>query len=412
MNFVESIPHDFIESMPHNFFQVFPHNFDAAALPVFVCDAFIALAIIGCLFTVLAGLCVVRFPNPKLRGVSEAPAVTVLKPLHGFEPGIGGLIAAFCRQNYPAPIQIVCGAQRPDSPAVTAVRGIEPDFPDVKIDVAIEPRSRGANRKVSNLINMLPWARHDTLVLSDSDIAVEPEYLRSLTSLLSGPQVGAVTCLYHGIGGAGLWARFSALAINAQFLPHAIVAVSLGLAKPCFGASIALRRSVLDRIGGFTALADVLADDHAIGVAVRSAGYEVVTAPFLVGHHCFEENFQQLFRHQMRVARTIKSIDPIAYAGTIVTHPWPFALLALLWGDPAAIMVAIAVLLARVTLCRCVEWRFGLPRQNYWLIPVHDLIAFAVYVTSFFGATVHWRGADYRVAANGSLIEGQDLRQS
>jgi ceramide glucosyltransferase len=282
----------------------------------------------------------------------------------------------------------------------------------LEIEVAVEPRSRGTNRKVSNLINMLPRARHDTLVLSDSDIAVEPDYLRSLTSLLAAPRVGAVTCLYHGIDGEGLWARFSALAINAQFLPHAIVAVSLGLAKPCFGATIALRRSVLERIGGFTALADVLADDHAVGVAVRSAGYEVVTAPFLVGHHCFEESFRQLFRHQMRVARTIKSIDPVAYAGTIVTHPWPFALLALLGGDPAAIMVAIAVLVARVTLCRCVEWRFGLPRQNYWLIPLHDLIAFTVYATSFFGATVHWRGADYRVAPNGSLIEGQDLRQS
>ena len=412
MNFVESIPHDFIESMPHSFFQIIPHNFAAASLPIFLGDAFLALAIIGCLFTVLACFCVVSFPNPKLNSIGEPPAVTVLKPLHGFEPGIAGLIAALCRQNYPAPMQIVCGTQRPDSPAVSAIRAVAADFPDLEIEVAVEPRGRGTNRKVSNLINMLPRARHDTLVLSDSDIAVEPDYLRSLTSLLAAPRVGAVTCLYHGIGGEGLWARFSALAINAQFLPHAIVAVSLGLAKPCFGATIALRRSVLDRIGGFTALADVLADDHAIGVAVRSAGYEVVTAPFLVGHHCFEESFRQLFRHQMRVARTIKSIDPVAYAGTIVTHPWPFALLALLGGDPAAIMVAIAVLVARVTLCRCVEWRFGLPRQNYWLIPVHDLIAFAVYAASFFGATVHWRGADYRVAPNGSLIEGQDLRQS
>lgn len=412
MNFVESIPHDFIESMPHSFFQVIPHNFDAASLPVFLGDAFLALAIIGCLFTVLACFCVVGFPNPKLNSISAPPAVTVLKPLHGFEPGIAGLIAALCRQNYPAPVQIVCGTQRRESPAVAAIRAITADFPDLEIEVAVEPRSRGTNRKVSNLINMLPRARHDTLVLSDSDIAVEPDYLRSLTSLLAAPRVGAVTCLYHGIDGEGLWARFSALAINAQFLPHAIVAVSLGLAKPCFGATIALRRSVLERIGGFTALADVLADDHAVGVAVRSAGYEVVTAPFLVGHHCFEESFRQLFRHQMRVARTIKSIDPVAYAGTIVTHPWPFALLALLGGDPAAIMVAIAVLVARVTLCRCVEWRFGLPRQNYWLIPLHDLIAFTVYATSFFGATVHWRGADYRVAPNGSLIEGQDLRQS
>jgi ceramide glucosyltransferase len=114
----------------------------------------------------------------------------------------------------------------------------------------------------------------------------------------------------------------------------------------------------------------------------------------------------------MRVARTIKSIDPIAYAGTIVTHPWPLALLSLLSGSPAAVLVTLAVLVSRVSLCRCVEWRFGLPRQNYWLIPLQDVIAFGVYVASFFGATVHWQGADYRVTADGTLIEGQDLRGS
>jgi len=218
-----------------------------------------------------------------------------------------------------------------------------------------------------------------------------------------------VTCLYHGIGEEGLWTRLSALAINLQFLPHAIAAISLGLAKPCFGATVALRRSTLDRIGGFGALADVLADDHAIGLAVRSAGYDVVTAPLLVGHRCFEGSFRQLLRHQMRVARTIKSIDHVAYAGTVITHPWPLSLLAVLLGNSTAVLVAIAVLLSRILLCRCVEWRFGLPRQNYWLIPLHDLIAFGIFIGSFFGATVYWRGADYRVAADGTLVPGQDL---
>ena len=401
MNLVEYVPQNLVENIPH-----------AASLAVSLSDAFLAVAIVGCLFTVIACFCVVSFPNPKLDSINPLPAVTVLKPLHGSEPEIAALITAFCRQNYPAPVQILCGAPRADSPAVAAISAIAADLPDLEIEVAVEPRSRGTNRKVSNLINMVPRARHDMLVLSDSDIAVGPDYLRALAALLASPGIGAVTCLYHGIGGEGLWTRLSALAINAQFLPHAIAAVRLGLAKPCCGATIALRRSILDRIGGFALLADVLADDHAIGVAVRSAGYDVVTAPFLVGHHCFEESLRQVLRHQMRVARTIRSIYPLAYAGTIVTHPWPLALMALLCGNPAAVTVTVAVLLARVTLCRCVEWRFGLPRQNYWLIPFHDLVAFAIYVTSFLGATVHWRGADYRVAANGSLIEGQDLRRS
>jgi len=370
------------------------------------------IAIVGCMFTLVACACVLSFPVGRLEEPASPPPVTILKPLHDAEPGLPARLAAFCRQDYGAPIQVLCGTQAQTSPAAATVRSMEADFADSGIELIVEPRSHGANRKVSNLINIVPRARYDTLVLSDSDIVVGSGYLRTLTALLAMPHVGAVTCLYHGIGDTRLWTRLSALAINSQFLPHAVTAVSLGLAKPCCGATIAMRRSTLDRIGGFGALADVLADDHAIGVAVRAAGYDVVTAPFLVGHRCFEGSLRELFRQQIRVARTIKSIDPLAYAGTIVTHPWPLALLALLAASPGAALVAAIVLLSRVTLCRCVEWRFDLPRQNYWLIPLQDLIAFGVYVTSFFGATVHWRGADYRVTAGGTLLEGQDLRGS
>jgi ceramide glucosyltransferase len=369
-------------------------------------------AIVGCVFTLVACACVLGFPIEESDGPANPPPVTILKPLHDAEPGLPSRLAAFCLQDYDAPVQILCGAQDQTSPVAAVVRAMKTDPPGQSIELIVDPRNHGVNRKVSNLINIMPRARNDTLVLSDSDIVVKPGYLRTLTALLASPQVGVVTCLYHGIGGEGLWTRLSALAINSTFLPHAVTAVSLGLAKPCCGATIALRRSMLDRIGGFGALADVLADDHAIGIAVRAEGYDVVTAPFLVGHRCFEGSLRELIRQQIRVARTIKSIDPVAFAGTIITHPWPLALVALLCGNSAAALVTVAVLLARVTLCRCVEWRFDLPRQNYWLIPVQDLIAFGVYVTSFFGATVHWRGADYRVTADGTLIEGQDLRGS
>jgi len=385
---------------------------DAISLAYSLGDICLIGAIVGCVFTMVACACVISFSVEDTGSAGAQPPVTVLKPLHDAEPGLPARLDAFCRQDYGAPVQILCGTQDGASPAAAVVRTMQADLPDRGIELVVEPRSHGVNRKVSNLINIMPRARHDTLVLSDSDIVVGPGYLRAVTAFLASPRVGAVTCLYHGVGGAGLWTRLSALAINSQFLPQAITAVNLGLAKPCSGATIALRRSTLDRIGGFGALADVLADDHAIGIAVRAAGYEVVTAPFLVGHCCFEGSLRQLIRQQIRVARTIKSIDPIAYAGTIVTHPWPLALVALLSGSSAAVLVAIAVLLSRVTLCRCVEWRFDLPRQNYWLIPLQDIIAFGVYVTSFFGATVHWRGADYRVAADGTLLEGQDLRGS
>ncbi|MDE2373478.1 MAG: bacteriohopanetetrol glucosamine biosynthesis glycosyltransferase HpnI [Hyphomicrobiales bacterium] len=369
-------------------------------------------AVIGCFFTLAACACVLSFPVAESERLAVPPPVTILKPLHDAEPGLPARLTAFCRQDYEAPVQILCGAHDQTSPVAAVVHAMESELPDDSIELVLDPRHHGVNRKVSNLINIMSSVRHDTLVMSDSDIVVDPNYLSELMARLAAPGVGAVTCLYYGIGGNGLWTQLSALAINGTFLPHAVAAVSLGLAKPCCGATIAIRRSMLDRIGGFTALADTLADDHAIGVGVRAQGYDVVTAPFLVGHCCFENNLRELIRQQIRVARTINCIDPLAYAGTIITHPWPLALLALFSGTPAAVMVTAAVLMGRAMLCRCVEWRFNLPRQNYWLIPVQDLIAFGVYLASFFGATVHWRGADYRVNADGTLLEGHDLRGS
>jgi ceramide glucosyltransferase len=385
---------------------------DAIAFARSLGDAFLVIAIIGCVFTLALSACVLSFATDAPIEPSAQPPVTVLKPLHDAEPGLRGRLAAFCRQDYAGSVQVLCGTQDRDSRAVAVVGAMDSGSPGTTIELIVEPRGHGVNRKVSNLINMMPRACHDTLVLSDSDIVVRRDYLRTITALLAPSDVGAVTCLYYGIGGEGLWTRLSALAINVQFLPQAVMAVSLGLAKPCCGATIALRRSMLERIGGFGALADTLADDHAIGVAVSAEGYDIVTAPFLVGHSCFEASLLQLVRQQIRVARTIKSIYPIAYACTVITHTWPLALLGLLLGSPAASLVVAAALLSRLMLCRCVEWRFDLPRQNYWLMPLQDMIAFSVYIMSFFGATVHWRGADYRVMADGSLFEGQDLRGS
>jgi ceramide glucosyltransferase len=368
-------------------------------------DLCLAGAVVGCIFTLLACAFVLGFGGEGIRRSSAQQGVTVLKPLHGAEPELAARLARYCAQDYAGPLQIVFGARDDDGHAVAVARAIKAEFPDLAIELAVSGRDHGGNRKVSNLINMHPYIRHDTLVVSDSDIVVGPGYLRGLTALLEPPHVGAVTCLYHGIASEGVWSRLSSLAINTQFLPQAITATGLGIARHCCGATIALRRSVLDRIGGFAAFADALADDYALGTSVRSLGYEVVTAPFLVGHCCYEANLRQLVRHQLRVARTIRNIEPLGYVGSIITHPWPLALIGVVSGSSTATLVAAAALVSRLALCRCVERRFGLPRQSYWLIPLQDVIAFAVYVASFFGASVHWQGSDYRVTADGALIE-------
>lgn len=391
------------------------HNFpDTASVVISFFDICLAGAFVGCILMLCEAGFVLAFRGQDSRDgrvKAAQPAVTVLKPLHGAEPELAARLAAFCRQNYGAPIQVLCGTADSSAPAVTAVRAVQRELPDAPIELHADSRHHGSNHKVSNLINMAPRARHDMLVLSDSDIVVGPDYLQRLTALLSVPGVGAATCLYHGLGSDSVWSRLSALAINTHFLPQAITGLGLGVTKPCFGATIALRRSTLERIGGFGAFADELADDYAIGAAVRAAGYEVATAPFLVGHRCFEASLRQLLRHQIRVARTIKNIDPIGYAGTVLTHPVPLALIGMLSGrSTAAVLVAVAALASRVTLCRCVERRFELARESLWLIAVQDVIAFAVYAASFFGATVYWRGSAYHVAADGTLVE-DDLRR-
>ena len=156
-------------------------------------DVCLVVAIIGCIFMLMASACVLSFPNEHPDGSIAEPPVTVLKPLHEAEPGLPSRLMAFCRQNYGGPIQVLCGAQNRDSPAVAVVGSISVSSPDATLELVVDPRTHGVNRKVSNLINIMPRARHDTLVLSDSDIVVGPNYLRTVTAMLSSASVGAVT---------------------------------------------------------------------------------------------------------------------------------------------------------------------------------------------------------------------------
>jgi ceramide glucosyltransferase len=378
----------------------------AEALILGVGNLCVAAATIGCVFAVIAAAIALRFGRGQ--GSSESPpqpSVTILKPLCGQEPALLARLLGFAHQCYAGPMQIVFGSQHRTDPAMDAVKRLQALRPDVAIDVALEPRGFGTNRKVSNLINMMPLARNDVVVLSDSDIEVGPTYLADVVAELQKPGVGAVTCLYHGIAGDGLWSRLSAMSINTYFLPNVVVARSLGLAQPCFGATIALRGETLEEIGGFDAFADTLADDYAIGAAVREAGYEVAIPRFSVGHVCFERTAAELLRHQMRQSRTIRTIDPVGYAGAIITHPFALALIGAVLGSPLGLLVAALAVVCRTVQTIAFERAFTLERQPYWLIPFRDLIAFTTFVSGFYGTTVSWRGSRYRVLSDGSVVQ-------
>jgi ceramide glucosyltransferase len=301
-------------------------------------------------------------------------------------------------------VQIVCGVADALDPAVAVVERLRgspaPRDPELVIDTTLH----GANRKVSNLINTAPRIRHEIVVLSDSDIRVPPDYLARVIAALQQPRVGAVTCLYHGVAASGPWSQLGALFINAHFLPSVVLGLASGLAQPCFGSTIALRRTTLDAIGGFAAFADRLDDDYAIGAAVRERGEVVAIPPFTVAHLCSEPSLRELWRHELRWARTIRNIAPLGHAGSVVMHPLAWAVVALAltpWSGLLlpAIAASVAAILCRVMLLNGVARGFELPPQAYWLVPVRDLLSFAVFVASFLGRDVSWKGHRYRLFA-------------
>jgi ceramide glucosyltransferase len=360
------------------------------------------------LFAIWAARDFARRPRPM--SLANSPPVTILKPLHGTEPDLYANLASFCRQEYPAPVQVVFGLADPADLAAGIVRRLIADFPDRDLELVINARRHGANAKVSNLINMQPVARHETIVIADSDIVVPPDYLINVAANLGQLGVGLVTCPYRGVGATGLWSRLAAAGIDYHFLPNVLVGLKLGLATPCFGSTIALTRTALTKLGGLQSVADQLADDYALGMAVRRAGMHVAIAPFIVAHVCAEQSLRELLLHDIRWARTIRAMDPFGFAGLAITHAVPLALIGFLLGGltPAALVVA-AALACRFALQAELHRLFQLgngwniSQGHFWLGPIRDVLSFIVFVASFCGRGVEWRGRRYGVRDDNTL---------
>lgn len=385
-------------------------NPEVYAVPLHWLGELCALAAIcGVIHLTVASILILRISAKRRQQTAEHfPPISILVPLCGEDPGLYDRLAALCRQDYAGPVQLVCGVQNADDPAIGIVKAVARDFPNQPIDLQLDAKQHGCNRKISNLINMSRLARHNLFVIVDSDIMVGASYLSDIAEALRTPGAGAVSCLYHGISGVGRWSTFSSLSINTHFLPGVVTALKFHFARPCFGATIALSRSMLATIGGFHAFADCLHDDYAIGASVHAAGYSVVIPEFSIGHVCRERTARELLLNQMRYARTIKMIDPVGYAGSVVTHPVALALIALMLGSSHGVALLLLAVGSRIVVCLCVEQAFGLAHQPCWLLPLRDLLSFGIYVTSFFGARVSWRGERYRLNADGTLVQDSE----
>jgi ceramide glucosyltransferase len=369
---------------------------------------FVAAALFGAVYALVSVRVMQRFFKSASPLASQCPPVTLLKPLSGAEPGLHENLATFCTQDYLGAVQIVFGVQALDDPAIKIVDELRAAYPNVEIHLVVGPRSEGFNPKVSNLIAMIPSAKHEVLILSDSDIGVPANYLRTIMGALEQPLVGAVTCFYKGAAGDNFWSRLAAMGIDYQFLPNAVFAVAAGLALPCFGSTIGVKKSVLREIGGFEAFEDRLADDYAIGAAIRSRGYRLAYPPIILAHSCSERTMRDLFEHELRWSRTVRSIAGAGHAGSMVTHVLPLAVLgALLLGfSYSAVAVLAAAATARLVQKSQMDRRLGQRGPSLWLLPGRDILSFAVFISSFFTKEVDWRGLRYQVKPSGVLSRG------
>jgi ceramide glucosyltransferase len=356
------------------------------------------IAVVGVIMALAGWVEVGRFRRKREVPPAELPAMTVLKPLYGDEPLLEAALASVCAQDYPL-FQVVFGVQDPTDPALAVVAGLRARFPDCDIAVVVDDSAEGPNRKVANLMNMLPAARYDVLVIADSDMHAAPDYLRRIATALAVPGTGLVTTLYSGLpGDSGIAAELGATGISHLFLPGAIIARRLGR-QDCLGATMALRRETLEAVGGFAALVNHLADDQVLGRLVRNTGMSIGLAATVPATTVPETTIGALFRHELRWGRTILALSPLGFVLSAIQYPVAWALLSLVLSgfEESRLALVLAVWVGRALLARGIDVSLGLRAPApVWLLPLRDLISMAVFLTSFVGRRVEWRGRTMR----------------
>ena len=346
-----------------------------------------------------------RFTDAAKLPAGPRPPVSVLKPLHGDEPLLEQALASICTQDYPC-FQLVCGVQDPADPAIAVVERLRARFPHCDIALVVDRTQHGENRKIGNLINMLPAATHDVLVIADSDVHAPPDYLASLADTLAVPGTGLATTLYTGLpANRSLAARLGATGITHSFVSGALLARALGR-QDCLGATMALRRDTLAAVGGLAALVHHLADDNILGRLVRGRGLAVRLAPTVCATTVPEAGLGALFRHELRWARTILALVPAEFTASAVQYPLAWAALAVALSGGAGWALAGFQLCwaGRATAARGLDTQLGLVDAGLaapvpvWLLPLRDLFSLLVFAASYAGDQVEWRGRTLRTA--------------
>jgi ceramide glucosyltransferase len=361
------------------------------------------LAALAMSYSIAAWVAVRRQSRPTIGNPADSPPVTVLKPLCGAEHGLYECLRSFCEQDYPR-FQVIFGVCHPHDPAVAVVRKLMRELPSRDLRIAIDGRSHGSSPKVSNLINMMPLASHEYLVIADSDVRVTRSYLAAVVAPLLDPGVGIVTCGYRGRPRGGLWSLLGCLFINEWFMPSVSVAAMAGSRAFAFGATIAIRRHVLDCIGGFRSIANQLADDYRLGELTRRMGLRTVLSEVVVDTFVGERNLRELVERELRWLRTIRAVRPIGHAFSFLTFGMPLAAIgSVLAGGAAPALTMLGITAAARILLHSTMRRPGSARSHVLMLPLRDTLTFVLWSWSFVTRTVRWRNRHFRVTQDGDF---------
>ena len=365
--------------------------------------ALLVLAIAPLAYYLVAIFAAVRFFRGKreLRTAQFPPPVSLLKPVHGVDFASRINFESFCRQNYPDYEILFCVNDLED-PAVPLIRQAMQDFPERSIRILSNAPKLGSNQKVNNLVLLAREAKHEIIVQSDGDVRVSPDYLKNVVAEFADPAVGVVSCLYRGIAENNFWAQVEAVGAASDFLAGALVANLPGRVTFALGASVATTKTWLAEIGGYEALADLLADDYEIGNRVHKAGGKVLLSREPVWTMYPAQTSKGFWQHQVRWARTVRMVRPASFFGLVVTHGLPWCLLAAVVAPSLAL--GAAYLAAYLSLRLLMAWVVGVwgvgdevLRKKLWLVPLRDVIHFAVWVAGFVSNRVTWGGVEFAI---------------
>jgi ceramide glucosyltransferase len=351
-----------------------------------------ALALGGIAFLVLAIHHVGRgLPQPPER--HWRPPVTIMVPAHGATARLEDCIRSVLNQDYDG-FQVVFGLHSASDAARPIIERVMADFPQVDTALVMSERRIGSNPKNANLANMMEAVRHDVVVMVDSDVLVGPDFLGRIVAPLADGAVGGVTCLYSGAPEGGLASRLGAMYHNDWFMPSALVDIARREMDICYGAAIAVRRSALDRIGGFEAMADAVAQDFVLGYELHRHGFKVALASAVVKTVVAEDSLAGLMRHELRWNRAVRAVRPLDHLLSIFMSPLlPAALLLLLsWPLVPALSLLGLLVGLRQYLHRLMRASFDLPKPQPLLLVMREVLNLAVWGRALFGRKVQWAG--------------------